>query len=85
MPIIQPLGTNKLADSVFEIAFMLGQNRSSGYPLGDPEVVQFLKADLNLGTALQRASKMCFLRTAIIIGMTPEYSEYGGADILKLM
>jgi hypothetical protein len=51
----QSPGTKKLASSVLGIAFTLGQSGLSGCPPGDPEGVQSLKADLNLGPALQQA------------------------------
>ena len=88
MSIIQSSGTgksrlvNELAVSVLGIAFTLRENGSSGYPPGDPEVVQFLKVDLNLGPALQQERIICFLGAAISIGMAREYSEYGQANML---
>jgi hypothetical protein len=91
MPIIQSSGTgksrlvNELAGSVLGIAFTLRENGSTGYPPGDPEVVQFLKADLKLDPALEQARIICFLGAAITIGMTQEYSDYGRANMLALM
>jgi hypothetical protein len=91
MPIIQSSGTgksrlvNELAGSVLGIAFTLRENGSTGYPPGDPEIVQFLKADLKLGPALEQARIICFLGAAITIGMTPGYSQYGRANMLALM
>jgi hypothetical protein len=91
MPIIQSSSTgksklvNELAGSVLGIAFTLRENGSTGYRQGDPEVVQFLKADWKLGPALQQAMIICFLGPAITIGMTQEYSEYGCANMLALM